>query len=70
MNKGKYMLAALLALFIFIAGCAHFRKDCPEPKRLPDEWLECSDHRSGSERHSPLSAGETATAFIFEVSGA
>jgi hypothetical protein len=37
MSKKTCRLAAALSAFIFIIGCAPYRKDCPEPKRLPDE---------------------------------
>jgi hypothetical protein len=65
--KKTPILTSLLLAFIFATGCAHYRKDCPEPKRLPDEWLECSDHRSDPAKHSSLSAGklEKAPGFGF-----
>ncbi len=58
MNRKIRMLAAVLSAFILITGCAHFRKDCPEPKRLPDEWLECNTHGTDSGKYSSSSAGE------------
>lgn len=64
------MLTAILLASIFNIGCAHYSKDCPEPKRLPDEWLECNDHRSDSERYSFLSSGELGKSPSFESSSA
>ncbi len=58
MNRKIRMLAAVLLAFIFISGCANFRKDCPEPKRLPDEWLECNTQGTDSGKYSSFSAGE------------
>ena len=68
MSKKIQLLTALLLAFVFITGCAHYRKDCPEPKRLPDEWLECNAHRNDSGKYSSPSAGEMAS--ILRVSDA
>ncbi len=58
MNRKIRMLASVLLAFIFISGCAHFRKDCPELKRLPDEWLECNTQGTDSGKYSFSGAGE------------
>ena len=70
MVKKTWILTALLLAFIFVTGCAHYRTDCPEPKRLPDEWLECNDHRSAYEQYSSLSTGELGKSPTFGVLGA
>ncbi len=58
MNRKIRMLAAVLSAFIFNIGCAHFRKDCPELKCLPDEWLKCNTQVTDSGKYSSSGAEE------------
>jgi hypothetical protein len=39
MRAKIWRLTAILLTFIFVMGCAPYRADRPEPKRLPDEWM-------------------------------
>jgi hypothetical protein len=69
MSKRTFRLLAILLAFAFVTGCAHYRKDCPEPKRLPDEWLECNGHRFDSGKYALQRAGELAQFSPLEISG-
>ncbi len=48
MIKKTRVLTPLLLARILITDCAHYRKNCPEPRHLPDELVGCNDHRSDS----------------------
>ena len=39
MIKRIWRLVAIVLTFVFILGCAPFKTDRHDPKRLPDEWM-------------------------------